>query len=47
MKVRKHPFFIHIEPHQPFVLNATGKYYPGCDLLILHQDKVEKLLTAA
>lgn len=47
MKVRKHPFFIHIDPQQPLVLNMTGKYCPGCDLLILHQDKVEELLTAA
>lgn len=47
MKVRKHPFFIHIDPQQPLVLNMAGKYCPICDLLILHQDKVEELLTAA
>ncbi|MCP5098242.1 MAG: hypothetical protein GY943_22055 [Chloroflexi bacterium] len=46
-KTQKHPFFIHIDPQQLFVLNMTGKYCPTCDLLILHQDKVEELLTAA
>ena len=44
-KVRKHPFFIHVDPEQPIVLNMSGKYCPDCDLLILHQDKVEELLT--
>ncbi len=47
MKVRKNPFFIHIDPDQVLVLNMYGKYCPRCDLLILHQDKVEELLTAA
>lgn len=47
MKVRKHPFFIHVDPQQPAILNMSGKYCPDCDLLILHRDKVEELLTAA
>ena len=47
MKARKHPFFIHVDPQQPVVLNMTGKYCPACDLLILHQDKVEELLTVS
>jgi len=47
MKTRKHPFFIHIDPDQPLILNMTGKYCPKCDLLILHQDKLDELLTAA
>ena len=47
MKVRKHPFFIHVYPGQPIVLNMNGRYCPHCDLLILHQDKVEELLAAA
>lgn len=47
MKVRKHPFFIHIAPEQPLVLNMSGKYCPTCDLLLLHQNKVEELLAAA
>jgi hypothetical protein len=45
-KVRKHPFFIHIDPTQPMLLNMSGRYCPHCDLLILHQDKVEELLAA-
>ena len=28
-------------------LNMSGPYCPKCDLIILHQDKVEVLLTAA
>ena len=47
MKVRKHPFFIHVDPNQAVVLNMNGRYCPHCDLLILHQDKVEELLAAA
>lgn len=27
--------------------NLSGPYCPGCDLIILHQDKVESLLTMA
>jgi hypothetical protein len=44
--VRKHPFFIHIDPAQPMLLNMSGRYCPHCDLLILHKDKVEELLAA-
>lgn len=29
------------------ILNMSGRFCPHCDLLILHQDKVEELLTAA
>ena len=47
MSVRKYPFFIHIDPQQPVVLNMTGKYCSHCDLLILHQDRVEELLPVA
>jgi hypothetical protein len=47
MKVRKHPFFVHVDPQQVVILNMSGNYCPNCDLLILHQDKVEELLTAA
>ncbi len=43
-KARKHPFFIHIFPRQPFILNMTGRYCPKCDLLILHKDKLETLM---
>jgi hypothetical protein len=47
MRNRKHPFFIHIDPQQPVILNMTGKCCSDCDLLILHQDKVEELLAVA
>ncbi len=46
-KLRKNPFLVHIMPAFPTVLNMTGPYCPKCDLLILHQDKVEQMLVAA
>jgi len=46
-KLRKHPFLVLIFPAFPTVLNMTGPYCPTCDLLILHQDKVEQMLIAA
>ena len=46
-KIRKHPFGIHIDPNVLMTLNMSGPYCPNCDLIILHQDKVETLLTAA
>lgn len=46
-QAHKHPFFIHIFPTQPFILNMTGPYCPNCDLLILHKDKLETLLVQA
>ncbi len=46
-KLRKNPFLVHIFPAFPILLNMTGPYCPKCDLLILHQDKVEQLLVAA
>ena len=46
MKVRKKPFFIHVEPMEPVMLNMSARYCPPCDLLILHQGMVEKLLVS-
>jgi len=46
-KLRKNPFLVHIIPAFPTLLNMTGPYCPKCDLLILHQDKVERMLMAA
>lgn len=46
-KARKNPFLVFIFPQFPTVLNMTGRYCPVCDLLILHQDKLEQLLVAA
>lgn len=44
--IRKFPFAIHIDPMTLLTLNMSGPYCPACDLIILHQDKVESLLTA-
>lgn len=46
-KLRKNPFLVLIFPAFPTVLNMTGPYCPACDLLILHQDKLEPMLSAA
>lgn len=43
-KIRKHPFGIHIDPEILLALNMSGPYCPNCDLIILHQDKVETLM---
>ena len=47
MKVRKHPFLVHVDPKQLVLLNMSGRFCPHCDLLILHQDKLEEMLAAA
>ena len=47
MKVRKHPFLVHVEPMQLVLVNMSARYCPSCDLLILHQDKLEENLAAA
>ena len=47
MKVRKHPFLVHVDPVQLALLNMSGRYCPSCDILILHQDKLEEMLVAA
>jgi hypothetical protein len=44
MRQRKLPLFIHVNPRQPIILNKTCKYCPNCDLLIAHQNEIEKLL---
>ena len=43
-KIRKRPFVIHVDPMQLMLFNMSGPYCPSCDLVILHQDKVERLL---
>jgi hypothetical protein len=45
-RVRKFPFVIHIDPMTLLTLNMSGPYCPACDLIILHKDRVETLLTA-
>ena len=46
-KMRKKPFFIHMDPAQLVILNMTARYCPTCDLLVLHQGVVEDLLPRA
>ena len=43
-KVRKLPFFVHVDPKIPVILNKTHRYCPDCDLIILHRDELEKVL---
>jgi hypothetical protein len=44
MHQRKVPLFIHVEPANPVVMGYTCRYCPGCDLLVAHQDEIERLL---
>ncbi len=44
MRLRKLPLVIHIDPQQLVALNKACRYCPGCDLLIAHQDEIERLL---
>lgn len=41
---RKLPLVIHVDPMYPVSLNYTCRYCPACDLLIAHQDEIERLL---
>ncbi|HOD03839.1 MAG TPA: hypothetical protein PKH92_02235 [Anaerolineaceae bacterium] len=43
-KLRKLPFFVHVDPRLPVVLNMSHRYCPACDLIILHRDRLEALL---
>jgi hypothetical protein len=43
-KIRKLPFFIHVDPMVPVILNKTHRYCPDCDLIILHRDELEEIL---
>lgn len=45
-KQRKLPLAIHVDDGGMIILNMTCRYCPACDLLIVHQDKVESFLTA-
>jgi hypothetical protein len=46
-KSRKRPFLVHVNPRNLLGLNMTGRYCPACELMILHQDKLEDLLVRA
>jgi hypothetical protein len=43
-RVRKLPFFIHVDPKVPVILNKTHRYCPDCDLIIMHRDELEAVL---
>lgn len=43
-RVRKFCLVIHIDPRGLFSLNKSTKYCPGCDLIIVKQSELEKLL---
>src|SRR5947209_7775364 len=42
MKVRKVPLLIHVEPQNLITLRKTVKLCPACDILIAHQDELER-----
>ncbi len=43
--IRKVPLFIHVQPHYPTTINKHCCYCPKCDILIVHQDELEHMLT--
>ena len=45
-KIRKHCLVIHIEPKNLFLLNKSCRYCPSCDLIIVKQADLERLLIA-
>jgi len=45
-KIRKRPFVVHVDPQELTIFNLTSPYCPACDLVILHQDKLETMLAA-
>jgi hypothetical protein len=45
--LRKVPLAVHVDPHHLTMLNKHCRYCPGCDILICHQDELERLLAQA
>jgi len=45
-KIRKYCLLIHINPKHLFSLNKSCRYCPKCDLIIVKQTDLEKLLIA-
>ena len=45
-KIRKYCLLIHINPKHLFTLNKSCRYCPKCDLIIVKQTDLEKLLIA-
>jgi hypothetical protein len=46
-RLRKRPFLVHVDPRNLLVLNMSGPYCGACDLVILHQDKLESVMVMA
>ena len=44
--LRKVPLVVHVDPSNPVAINKSCRYCPACDLLIAHQDEVERELAA-
>lgn len=44
--LRKIPLVVHIDSINPLAINKSCRYCPACDLLIAHQDEVERELAA-
>lgn len=44
---RKFPLLIHVETFGPFVLGKTCRYCANCELIIAHQDELERVMAAA
>jgi hypothetical protein len=44
--LRKVPLVIHVDPINPVAINKSCRYCAVCDLLIAHQDEVERELAA-
>jgi hypothetical protein len=45
--LRKVPLVVAIQPDQMIVINKHCRYCPDCDILIAHQDEIERMLTIA
>jgi hypothetical protein len=44
--LRKVPLVIHVDPLNPVAIHKSCRYCPACDLLIAHQDEIERELEA-
>jgi hypothetical protein len=45
--IRKVPLFIIVKPDYPMTINKHCRYCPKCDILIAHQDELERMLVLA
>ncbi len=44
--LRKFPLLIHVDQFGPFALGKTCRYCSKCELIIAHQDELERVLAA-